>query len=113
MHIKKDDKKVIYYIMLILQDDENYANEIIPIIYSSFREILSRDYASYDNLAFFCSNLLSSALSYPIREYAAKVIYIIVSKINKYNIKKLIDQIVDAGELKQQLESVLQKDNPY
>lgn len=113
LHIKKDNRKVINYISLILQDNEIYANEIIPIIYSGFREIFSRDYASYDNLAFFCNNLLSSTLSYPIREYAAKIIYIIANEINRYNIQKLIGQIIEIGELEPQLENVLQTGNPY
>ncbi len=107
--IKNNKQEIVDYFSLLLQEDEKFANKIIPIIYSSFREIFLRDYSTYDNLAFFCKDLLYSELSYLIKEYAAKIIYIIANEINRYKVQNLITHILQQDYLEPLLENILEK----
>ncbi|MRX56497.1 protein kinase [Bacillus idriensis] len=83
-------------IITFIKTDEKRAIETLKMIENEYLNVC-RHWDDYDNFGEVAYNVISDNLTYVSQEISAKILYEVSYNKNRFNMKRLVDKLIDAG----------------
>ena len=83
-------------VLTFIKSDEKRAIETLKMIENEYLDV-SRQWEDYDNFGEVAYNVIRDNLTYVSQEISAKILYDVSYNKNRFNMKRLVDKLLDSG----------------